>query len=345
MARKRTLDGDGMLALARQGVADSLSSGVTTTADYSFSGAAAQAATELGLRAIVYLEVFAVDPAVAEEQYTRKRAVVDETELVRIGSRRMRPTRARRRLPVVPRPRDPGRHPPRRVGRRERLARARRRPSRRRAVQPWSPRQGRRAVATLEPVLGPDLLCAHCVEVDAARSLCSQTTACRSRTAHGRMPCSAAASRRSRTCGLQESRSGSAPTRPRRLPRSTSSRRCGGDLCRSRPRTPPRRPARAGCSRPGDDRGGARTANRRSGGYPDTREARRRDGRLARRKPLPPGGGSGGSRRLRRVARPSAGDDRRRQDPLPRTDGEDQWREVRNTASAARRRMLNPQPR
>ena len=30
MARKRTLDGDGMLALARQGVADSLASGVTT---------------------------------------------------------------------------------------------------------------------------------------------------------------------------------------------------------------------------------------------------------------------------------------------------------------------------
>src|SRR5215211_8747877 len=27
---------------------------------------------------------------------------------------------------------------------------------------------GKRAVATLEPVLGPDLLCAHCVEVDAA---------------------------------------------------------------------------------------------------------------------------------------------------------------------------------
>ena len=37
--------------------------GITTTADYCFSGAAATAATELGLRAIVYLEVFAPDPA------------------------------------------------------------------------------------------------------------------------------------------------------------------------------------------------------------------------------------------------------------------------------------------
>ena len=30
------------------------------------------------------------------------------------------------------------------------------------------PPSGRRAVATLEPVLGPELLCAHCVEVDAS---------------------------------------------------------------------------------------------------------------------------------------------------------------------------------
>ena len=51
-----------MLAIARRGAADSLGSGITTTADYSFSGAAAAAAAELGLRAIVYLEVFAGDP-------------------------------------------------------------------------------------------------------------------------------------------------------------------------------------------------------------------------------------------------------------------------------------------
>ena len=30
------------------------------------------------------------------------------------------------------------------------------------------PPTGRRSVATLEPVLGPDLLCAHCVELEPA---------------------------------------------------------------------------------------------------------------------------------------------------------------------------------
>ena len=39
---------DGMLAVARRGAWDSLASGITTTADYSFSGAAATAAAEAG---------------------------------------------------------------------------------------------------------------------------------------------------------------------------------------------------------------------------------------------------------------------------------------------------------
>jgi 5-methylthioadenosine/S-adenosylhomocysteine deaminase len=39
-------------------VLESLRAGITTTADYSFAGAAATASSELGLRAIVYLEVF-----------------------------------------------------------------------------------------------------------------------------------------------------------------------------------------------------------------------------------------------------------------------------------------------
>jgi cytosine/adenosine deaminase-related metal-dependent hydrolase len=56
--RKRKLDWDGMVAIARLGAAESLASGVTTIGDASFSGAAAVAAHELGLRAIVYLEVF-----------------------------------------------------------------------------------------------------------------------------------------------------------------------------------------------------------------------------------------------------------------------------------------------
>src|SRR5207245_3544199 len=66
VARKNLLDPPAMLALALQGVLDSLASGITTTADYSYSGAAATAAAQLGLRAIVFLEVFAREPADAE---------------------------------------------------------------------------------------------------------------------------------------------------------------------------------------------------------------------------------------------------------------------------------------
>ena len=84
-ARKNLLDDEAMLALARQGVLDSLRSGITTTADYSFSGVAATAAAELGLRAIVYIEVFALEPAAAEQRFVAKRAQIEEAPLVRIG--------------------------------------------------------------------------------------------------------------------------------------------------------------------------------------------------------------------------------------------------------------------
>jgi cytosine/adenosine deaminase-related metal-dependent hydrolase len=56
--RKARLDWDATLAIARLGAAQSLASGITMTGDASFSGAAARACAELGLRAIVYLEVF-----------------------------------------------------------------------------------------------------------------------------------------------------------------------------------------------------------------------------------------------------------------------------------------------
>ena len=58
MARKRRLDHDDMLAIARLGAAQCLASGITTTGDASFSGAAGTAMDELGLRGIVYLEAF-----------------------------------------------------------------------------------------------------------------------------------------------------------------------------------------------------------------------------------------------------------------------------------------------
>jgi 5-methylthioadenosine/S-adenosylhomocysteine deaminase len=56
--RKRRLDWDSTVAIARLGAAECLASGITTVADASFTGAAAQAADELGLRALVHLEVF-----------------------------------------------------------------------------------------------------------------------------------------------------------------------------------------------------------------------------------------------------------------------------------------------
>jgi cytosine/adenosine deaminase-related metal-dependent hydrolase len=56
--RKGRLDWDATLAIARLGAAQCLASGITTVGDASFSGTAAQACADLGLRAIVYLEVF-----------------------------------------------------------------------------------------------------------------------------------------------------------------------------------------------------------------------------------------------------------------------------------------------
>jgi 5-methylthioadenosine/S-adenosylhomocysteine deaminase len=166
--RKQLIDQGEMAALARRGVLDSLASGITTTADYSFSGAAAVAAGELGLRAIVYLEVFALDPAEAERQYEEKRARVEETPLVRIGISPHAPYTCSLDvyrwclslgIPV-------GTHLAESANENEWLEHG---TGPLEAIAPLLvPPTGRRAVGTLEPVLGPDLLCAHCVEVDAA---------------------------------------------------------------------------------------------------------------------------------------------------------------------------------
>jgi len=165
--RKRNLDREAMLGIARRGAADSLAAGITTTADYSYSGVAATAAAELGLRAIVYLEVFAEDPAVAERQFEDARVRLEETELVTIGVSPHAPYTCSVEvydwalslgIPV-------GTH----------LAESAN-------EQLWLehgggpmavnadvlvPPTGKRSVATLEEVLSPALLCAHCVEVTA----------------------------------------------------------------------------------------------------------------------------------------------------------------------------------
>jgi cytosine/adenosine deaminase-related metal-dependent hydrolase len=56
--RKQRIDLEDMDAIARLGALDCLRSGITTVGDCSFSGAAATACAELGLRGTVYLEVF-----------------------------------------------------------------------------------------------------------------------------------------------------------------------------------------------------------------------------------------------------------------------------------------------
>jgi 5-methylthioadenosine/S-adenosylhomocysteine deaminase len=74
--RKRRLDRADMEAIARLGAAECLRSGVTTVGDLAFSGAAALACADLGLRAIVYLEVFGDDPDDALRQFEEKREYV-----------------------------------------------------------------------------------------------------------------------------------------------------------------------------------------------------------------------------------------------------------------------------
>jgi cytosine/adenosine deaminase-related metal-dependent hydrolase len=85
--RKRRLERADMEAIARLGAAECLRSGVTTVGDLAFAGASALACAELGLRAIVYLEVFGDDPADTARQFEEKRAYVAPalSERVQLG--------------------------------------------------------------------------------------------------------------------------------------------------------------------------------------------------------------------------------------------------------------------
>lgn len=85
--RKARIERDEMEAIARLGAAECLASGITTVGDAAFAGASAHACAELGLRAIVYLEVFGSDPREAMRQYEDKLAYVTPvlSGLVRAG--------------------------------------------------------------------------------------------------------------------------------------------------------------------------------------------------------------------------------------------------------------------
>jgi len=84
--RKDRLDLDEMTDIARAGAAECLRSGVTTVGDASYAGAAAVACADLGLRAIVYLEVFGAPDAI-EQRFmpTRDRVASSFSERVRLG--------------------------------------------------------------------------------------------------------------------------------------------------------------------------------------------------------------------------------------------------------------------
>ena len=76
--RKARIGFDEMLAIARAGAAECLASGITTVADGSYSGAAARACADLGLRAIVTLEVFGTGTEELAGRFEENRARVED---------------------------------------------------------------------------------------------------------------------------------------------------------------------------------------------------------------------------------------------------------------------------
>jgi cytosine/adenosine deaminase-related metal-dependent hydrolase len=85
--RKSRLGLEEMEAIARLGAAECLTSGITTVGDLSYSGAAVTACAELGLRAIVYLEVFGPGTGQMETRFAANRdRVVDRlSDRVQLG--------------------------------------------------------------------------------------------------------------------------------------------------------------------------------------------------------------------------------------------------------------------
>jgi 5-methylthioadenosine/S-adenosylhomocysteine deaminase len=74
-----------MEAIARAGVAECLASGITTVGDCSFTGVSAPACAELGLRAIVYLEVFSRDGHTSRFDANSELVAESLSDRVRLG--------------------------------------------------------------------------------------------------------------------------------------------------------------------------------------------------------------------------------------------------------------------
>ena len=87
VARKARIAVEDMEAIARLGALECLRSGITTVGDCSFSGAAAVACANLGLRGVVFLEVFGVSGAPIEERFEpmRERIAGSLSDRVRLG--------------------------------------------------------------------------------------------------------------------------------------------------------------------------------------------------------------------------------------------------------------------
>ena len=85
--RKRNLRLEDMEAVARFGALECLRSGTTTVGDASFSGAAATACADLGLRGIVHLEVFGQDLEDLDTRYPEHRSRIEPafSDTLRLG--------------------------------------------------------------------------------------------------------------------------------------------------------------------------------------------------------------------------------------------------------------------
>jgi cytosine/adenosine deaminase-related metal-dependent hydrolase len=83
--RKARIGWEEFVAIARLGAAECLGSGVTTIGDASFSGASAVAADQVGLRGIVYIEVFGSDVNAARERVAEIRGRLGGSLGPRVG--------------------------------------------------------------------------------------------------------------------------------------------------------------------------------------------------------------------------------------------------------------------
>lgn len=89
-SRNAVLDEESLLDSARFGIIEGLEAGITTYADTGSTGVAMTAVRELGVRGIMYQEVFGPDPAQADAamqdlEQRIERLVGEQTELVSLG--------------------------------------------------------------------------------------------------------------------------------------------------------------------------------------------------------------------------------------------------------------------